>query len=134
MMQVALRHLVDPSLPTTGYYGDKTAKAVEKFQETVGIEGGYEGTIAGPRTLSALVMRCRMDKDELISKLTKSQGELDSKGAFFYYDTSSSKPPKHAVAARETIGDALKWLGLMDADVSAASHQAQRSCRSSSIV
>jgi hypothetical protein len=124
MMQVALRHLVDPDLPTTGYYGEKTAKAVEKFQEMVGIEGGYEGTIAGPRTLSALIMRCRMDKEALISKLTKSQEELASKGAFFYYDSSSSHPPKHAIEARELIGDALKWLGLMDVDTPAASHQA----------
>jgi hypothetical protein len=124
MMQVALRHLVDPNLPTTGFYGDKTAAAVEKFQEMVGIEGGFEGKIAGSRTLSALIMRCRMDKDALISKLTKSQEELGSKGAFFYYDSSSTHPPKHAIEARELIGDALKWLGLMDSDVSAASHQA----------
>lgn len=124
MMQVALRHLVDPDLPTTGFYGNQTAAAVEEFQETVGIEGGFEGKIAGPRTLSALIMRCRMDKDELISKLTKSQEELSKKGAFFYYDSSSTNPPKHGVKARELIGDALKWLGLMDADIPAASHQA----------
>jgi len=124
MMQLALRHLVDPKLPATGVYGKQTAKAVEKFQEMVGIEGGFEGTIAGPRTLSALIMRCRMDKDELVSKLTKSQEELAEKGAFFYYDSSSTHPPKHGMEARELIGDALKWLGLMDADVPAASHQA----------
>ena len=124
MMQVALRHLVDPDLPTTGVYGKQTAKAVEKFQESVGIEGGYEGKIAGPRTLSALVMRCRIDKDALISKLTKSQDELASKGAFFYYDSSSTHPPKHAIEARELIGDALKWLGLINVNTHAASHQA----------
>ena len=62
----------------------------------------------------------------LLHKLKKAQGELADKGAFFYYDSSSSHPPKHGIEAREVIGEALVWLGLMDIDTPAASHQAHQ--------
>lgn len=113
LSQIALKHLVDSELDTNGVYGPNTTKAVAKFQKEVGIDN--KGTLIGRGTISALVMRCRYSKEEMVARLTEVRDELESEDAFVYVKSDQRK--KASPLVRETLlvlTDALKWIGALD--------------------
>ena len=116
LSQIALKHLVDPELDTNGVYGPATTKAVAEFQKKVGIDG--DGTKIGYQTISALVMRLRYSKEELVADLTRVRDELESswgEDAYVYVKNDQRKEASPLVEDTLTVlTDALKWIGVLD--------------------
>jgi len=118
LSQIALKHMVDPDLDTNGVYGPKTTKAVAEFQQKVGIDDN--GTRIGVETISALVMRCRISKEEMVARLIAVRDELEREGASVYIKNDQRDHASPLV--EETIlvvTDALKWIGELDIQASA---------------
>ncbi len=118
LSQIALKHMVDPDLDTNGVYGPKTTKAVAEFQQKVGIDD--DGTRIGFETISALVMRCRISKEEMVARLIAVRDELEREGASVYVKNDQRKEASPLV--EETLlvlTDSLKWIGELDIMTSA---------------